>query len=87
MEQPQRGFALNAPPQPDKDTLPGVVEPQDAGSVFIPLLWIEDNQGMDLTAPVVAWVTISTGERFQSKPTVLFRRLSWNEESPPSDGA
>ena len=51
-------------------TLPGRIEPQDSGMAVSPKNQLEDN-GLDLTKPVTAWVRLSTDDLVRSKPPPL----------------
>jgi hypothetical protein len=49
-------------------TLPGVVQPRDAGFTYIP----EDELGgLNPAEPVVGWAALSTGEQLRTKPIML----------------
>jgi hypothetical protein len=82
-DEPKRSITFDNLPEPgSRSTLPGMVEPRDAGSIYIPEWYLEQRQRMDLFAPMVGWAKISTGERFESDPTVLLRRITSGEEFP-----
>ncbi|HEY2053950.1 MAG TPA: hypothetical protein VGH14_08460 [Solirubrobacterales bacterium] len=53
-------------------TLPGVVQPHDAGVAMIDREGAE-GEGLNLTEPVVAWVRLATGEIVNSEPTQIIR--------------
>jgi hypothetical protein len=52
-------------------TIPGVVPPRDSGFTY---RFPHELGGLDPRRPLVAWVRLSTGERFEAKP-VTFRKL------------
>jgi hypothetical protein len=54
--------------QPPGATIPGVIQPRDSGFTYL----LENELGpLDPTRPLVGWVSLSTGERFHSKPFTL----------------
>jgi hypothetical protein len=53
-------------------TLPGVIQPHDAGVAMIDRGGAE-REGLDLTKPVVAWVRLATGETINSEPTQVIK--------------
>jgi hypothetical protein len=53
-------------------TLPGVVQPHDAGVAMIDRGGAEA-EGLSLAEPVVAWVRLATGEVVSSEPTQIIR--------------
>ena len=54
-------------------TLPGVIGPRDSGFTYL----LEHELGsLDLYRPLVAWASLSTGERIHSKPVTLLKRES-----------
>jgi hypothetical protein len=62
-------LVIMQPPFPG--ALPKTIQPRDSGQT-----WVErsaaESRGLDaVERPLVGWVNLSTGERFQSKPTVL----------------
>lgn len=82
-DEPKRSITFDNSPEPgSRSTLPGTVEPRDAGTFYIPEWYLEQRQRMDLFAPMVGWAKISTGERFESEPTILLRRMNPDEEFP-----
>jgi hypothetical protein len=52
--------------------LPGVIQPHDAGVAMIDREAAED-EGLDLSGPVVAWVRLATGEIVNSEPTQVIQ--------------
>ena len=53
-------------------SLPGIVQPHDAGVGMIDRENAEE-EGLDLFQPVVAWIRLSTGEICRSNPTRIIR--------------
>jgi hypothetical protein len=62
-------------PPPPGATLPGTVESRDAGTTWLDVDELERIQ-IDVYRPLVAWVTLATGETFRSKPKTLMKRSS-----------
>jgi hypothetical protein len=57
------------PPYPG--ALPATIAPRDSAQTWVERAAAED-RGLNATErPLVGWVNLSTGERFESKPTVL----------------
>lgn len=56
------------------DTLPGKVEPRDAGEQFIPLALLVE-YGFDIDKPIVAYANLGTGEQLRSRPLVRGGRV------------
>jgi hypothetical protein len=54
-------------------TLPGDIRPRDSGFTY---LLIEHMAPLDPTRPLVAWASLSTGERIYSRPVTLRARES-----------
>jgi hypothetical protein len=57
--------------QPPGATLPAVVGSRDSGMTY---LLREELGPLDVFRPLVGWVSLSTGERFHSRPRTLMRR-------------
>lgn len=57
--------------QPPGAALPGVVGPRDSGMTY---LLREELGPLDVFRPLIGWVSLSTGERFHSRPRTLMRR-------------
>ena len=53
-------------------TLPGVVDPNDAGTALI-MRDQAEAEGLDLFKPVKAWVRLATGELVYSEPTQILQ--------------
>jgi hypothetical protein len=53
-------------------TLPGVVDPNDAGTALI-MRDEAEAEGLDISKPVKAWVRLATGELVYSEPTQILR--------------
>lgn len=54
-------------------TLPGLIEPFDSATAFIPVAEAEQ-AGFDVFEPITGWVTLATGELIRSSPTRLRSR-------------
>lgn len=64
------GYQLHHVGQFPGSTLPGMVEPYDSASAFLPLEQIEA-EGIDFSRPVIAWARLATGETRKSRPRSL----------------
>jgi hypothetical protein len=53
-------------------TLPGVVQPHDAGEAMIDR-GAAEQEDLDLGEPAIAWIRLATGETVNSEPTQLIR--------------
>jgi hypothetical protein len=56
---------------PPRATIPGVVEPGDAGQTW---LLLDELGPLDPFRPLVAWASLATGQRIDSKPFTLRSR-------------
>jgi hypothetical protein len=52
--------------------LPGVIPAHDSGAAMIDREAAE-NEGLDLTEPIAAWVRLATGETINSEPTQVIK--------------
>ncbi len=66
------GWQFHQPAPIHGATLPGIIQPHDAGVSMIDRENAE-REGLDLTKPVVAWVRLATGEIVNSEPTQVIR--------------
>lgn len=59
---------------PPGATLPGTIPPHDSASTYFLAENIEQEAGIDVYAPIAAWVQLATGETVRSKPRVTRTR-------------
>ncbi len=65
----ESSLVILRPPYPG--ALPASVQPRDSGHTWIERKAIEDSGVPIVNQPMVGWVRLSTGERFESNPRVL----------------